>query len=63
MPNSSLNAAVPAGETTIYLVRKKFSNAERRKELAKEQIMAAVNGILAGQNEVLRVSFGQFIIQ
>lgn len=33
------------------------------KELAKEQIMAAVNGILAGQNEVLRVSFGQFIIQ
>lgn len=33
------------------------------KELAKEQIMAAVNGIFAGQNEVLRVSFGQFIIQ
>lgn len=33
------------------------------KELAKEQIMSAVNGILAGQNEVLRVSFGQFIIQ
>jgi len=33
------------------------------KELAKEQITAAVNGILQGQNEVLRVSFGQFIIQ
>jgi len=33
------------------------------KELAKEQILAAINGILAGQNEVLRVSFGQFIIQ
>jgi len=33
------------------------------KELAKEQIMSAVNGIFAGQNEVLRVSFGQFIIQ
>lgn len=33
------------------------------KELAKEQIMTAVNAILAGQNEVLRVSFGQFIIQ
>ncbi len=33
------------------------------KELAKEQIMSAVNGILAGENEVLRVSFGQFIIQ
>lgn len=33
------------------------------KELAKEQIMAAINGILQGQNEVLRVSFGQFIIQ
>ena len=33
------------------------------KELAKEQILSAVNGILAGQNEVLRVSFGQFIIQ
>lgn len=33
------------------------------KELAKEQIISTVNGILAGQNEVLRVSFGQFIIQ
>ena len=33
------------------------------KELAKEQITSAVNGILQGQNEVLRVSFGQFIIQ
>ena len=33
------------------------------KELAKEQIISNVNGILAGQNEVLRVSFGQFIIQ
>ena len=33
------------------------------KELAKEQITEAVNGIFAGQREVLRVSFGQFIIQ
>ncbi len=33
------------------------------KELSKEQIMAAVNGILGGKNEVIRVSFGQFIIQ
>lgn len=33
------------------------------KELAKEQISEAVNGIFAGGREVLRVSFGQFIIQ
>lgn len=33
------------------------------KELAKEQITEAVNSIFAGEREVLRVSFGQFIIQ
>ena len=33
------------------------------KELAKEQISNDVNSILAGEREVLRVSFGQFIIQ
>lgn len=33
------------------------------KELAKEQIAEAVNGIFAGDREVMRVSFGQFIIQ
>lgn len=33
------------------------------KELAKEQISEAVNGLFAGDREVLRVSFGQFIIQ
>lgn len=33
------------------------------KELAKEQITEAVNGIFAGEREVLRVSFGDFIIQ
>ncbi len=33
------------------------------KELAKEQITEAVNGIFAGERDVLRVSFGQFIIQ
>lgn len=33
------------------------------KELAKEQISEAVNGIFAGDRDVLRVSFGQFIIQ
>lgn len=33
------------------------------KELAKEQIMNDINTILAGDREVLRVSFGQFIIQ
>lgn len=33
------------------------------KELAKEQIMEAVNGLFAGERDVLRVSFGQFIIQ
>lgn len=33
------------------------------KELAKEQISNDINTILAGDREVLRVSFGQFIIQ
>lgn len=33
------------------------------KELAKEQIQQAVNGIFAGNREVIRVSFGDFIIQ
>ena len=33
------------------------------KELAKEQISNDINSILAGDREVLRVSFGQFIIQ
>lgn len=33
------------------------------KELAKEQITNDINAILGGEREVLRVSFGQFIIQ
>lgn len=33
------------------------------KELAKEQITEAVNGLFAGDRDVLRVSFGEFIIQ
>lgn len=33
------------------------------KELAKEQLTEAVNGIFAGEREVIRVSFGEFIIQ
>lgn len=33
------------------------------KELAKEQITQAINAIFAGDREVLRVSFGEFIIQ
>ncbi|EKE02595.1 MAG: flagellar basal body-associated protein FliL [uncultured bacterium] len=33
------------------------------KELAKEQLKEAVNAIFAGEREVLRVSFGNFIIQ
>lgn len=33
------------------------------KELAKEQIANDINSILGGEREVLRVSFGQFIIQ
>ena len=33
------------------------------KELAKEQISNDINNILAGEREVLRVSFAQFIIQ
>ena len=33
------------------------------RELAKEQISNDINSILGGEREVLRVSFGQFIIQ
>jgi flagellar FliL protein len=33
------------------------------KELAKEQIKESVNAIFAGEREVMRVSFGNFIIQ
>lgn len=33
------------------------------KEIAKEEITEAVNAIFEGQREVMRVSFGQFIIQ
>ena len=33
------------------------------KELAKEEIKEMVNNVFGGQREVLRVSFGQFIIQ
>ena len=33
------------------------------KELAKQQIAEAVNGIFDGEREVIRVSFGQFIMQ
>ncbi len=33
------------------------------KELAKEQIANDINSILGGEREVLRISFGQFIIQ
>ena len=33
------------------------------KEIAKEEILEMVNGIFEGQREVMRVSFGQFVIQ
>lgn len=33
------------------------------KELSKEQITQSINSIFAGEREVLRVSFGEFIIQ
>lgn len=33
------------------------------KEIAKEEILEMVNNIFEGQREVIRVSFGQFIIQ
>ena len=33
------------------------------KEIAKEEILEMVNSIFEGQREVMRVSFGQFIIQ
>lgn len=33
------------------------------KEIAKEEILEMVNGIFEGQRSVMRISFGQFIIQ
>lgn len=33
------------------------------KEIAKEEIQESVNGVFAGKRKVMRVSFGQFIIQ
>ena len=33
------------------------------KEIAKEEILEMINGIFEGQREVMRISFGQFIIQ
>ena len=33
------------------------------KEIAKEEILEMVNNVFDGQREVMRVSFGQFIIQ
>lgn len=33
------------------------------KEIAKEEILEMVNGVFDGKREVIRVSFGQFIIQ
>ncbi len=33
------------------------------KEIAKEEILELVNGVFEGEREVMRVSFGQFIIQ
>jgi len=33
------------------------------KEIAKEEILEMVNGIFEGEREVMRVSFGQFVIQ
>lgn len=37
--------------------------SQEGKEQAKDQIKESVNGILGGEREVLRVSFGNFIIQ
>lgn len=33
------------------------------KEIAKEQIAQSIDSIFEGEREVLRISFGQFIIQ
>lgn len=57
----------PAIRDTIITTLSSKTSAELAtvagKELAKEQITESVNGLFAGEREVVRVSFGQFIIQ
>ena len=62
-----MNQFKPAIRDTVITNLSSKTSAELAsaagKELAKEQISNDINTILAGDREVLRVSFGQFIIQ
>ncbi len=64
---AEMNQFKPAIRDSIITTLSSKTSAELStvagKELAKEQIAEAVNGIFSGEREVIRVSFGQFIIQ
>lgn len=70
-PNSLIAAEMerykPAIRDAVISVLSNKSSEELStptgKEIAKEEILEMVNNIFEGQREVLRVSFGQFIIQ
>ena len=70
-PNSAIIAEMerykPAIRDSIISVLSNKTSDELStptgKEIAKEEILEMVNNIFDGQREVMRVSFGQFIIQ
>lgn len=70
-PNASIAAEMerhkPAIRDAIISVLSNKTSDELStptgKEIAKEEILEMVNNIFEGQREVIRVSFGQFIIQ
>ena len=70
-PNAEIAAVMerykPAIKDSIITVLSSKTSDELStptgKEIAKEEILEMVNNIFEGQREVMRVSFGQFIIQ
>lgn len=70
-PNADIAAVMerykPAIKDSIITVLSSKTSDELStptgKEIAKEEILELVNNIFEGQREVMRVSFGQFIIQ
>ena len=64
---NEMNQCKPAIRDVVITTLSSKTSAELSsaagKELAKEQISNDINSILGGEREVLRVSFGQFIIQ
>ena len=70
-PNATIAAAMERykhaiNDAIISVLSSKTSDelsTPTGKEIAKEEILEMVNNIFEGQREVMRVSFGQFIIQ